>query len=300
MHLSKKKYDTVKPDLGIIIATRGRDGEFYTDTVVNCDAEFLSSRSSIVLQTSDLSRIGIGRTLYLCGHGNKKKRTISDLTMKQLAALLAKQKYRGKQTIKLASCNSLRKKRGQDLADELRHELEILGITADCTAMANDTSFYWREKDDCCYSSVHFNSGSSKIFHKFQNLLFKEICVKKRRQDFTKNCELVSQWNQAAASGSLSPMFAFTGGILPMICTTIVGIIMNINMPTSPTNAFAIAAINAYLVGEFFYFTGMSTGIICMLPLFAICTPFAIIRMIIAIVTVIIADIRIAKKFRIK
>lgn len=300
MHLSKKKYDTVKPDLGIIIATKGRDGELHTDTIVNCDAEFLSSRSSLVLQTSDLSRIGADRTLYLCGHGNKKKRTISDLTMKQLAALLAKQKYRGKQTIKLASCNSLRKKKGQDLADELRHELQILGITADCTAMAKDTSFFWRENDDCRYSSVHFNSGSNKIFHKFQNLLFKDVCVRKRKQDFSKNRELVNQWNQAVASGSLSPVFAFTSGILPMICTAIIGIAMNINMPSSPTNAFAVAAINAYLVGEAFYFTGMSSGIICMLPLFAIFTPFAIIRMIIAIVTAIIANIKVAKKFRIR
>jgi hypothetical protein len=68
--------------------------------------------------------------IYLVGHGNLQKRTISKLSMQEIAKRLEKAGYNGNQKLYVTSCEFMSSYRGSSMYEELCKELESLKISS--------------------------------------------------------------------------------------------------------------------------------------------------------------------------
>lgn len=191
--------------LGVIVGVSDKNGGLHTDSICNCDAHFLSIGTPVVLQNADFSKVPADRVLYLCGHGSRKKRTISGYTMEQIADLFVDAKYTGAQSIYIASCHSLKKKHGKTFADELTEAFSARGIGCVCKALAHDTSIVYEQDGDPILVSKNFKGLHSQFFT-FQRKLFADNVqcnADSLRQNYKKEHEKVGHWNEMAANNKL-------------------------------------------------------------------------------------------------
>lgn len=206
--------------LGVIIATKSKKGKLMTDTVVSCDAKFFSVGSPCVLQTADFTSVPAERALYLCGHGNKRKRTISGYSCQEIAEMLIAAHYTGKQKLYVASCYSLTKKHGLTFAAEIANYLADRGIDCHFEDLATNISIVCDNEKSVNCSSVYFNSLQKKIFFEAQQMLVNEVFPvdtgtlnKKIKSDKGK----ISNWNKLVNAGGLHPIMANTSSIICML-----------------------------------------------------------------------------------
>lgn len=206
--------------LGVIIATKSKKVKLMTDTVVSCDAKFFSVGSPCVLQTADFTSVPAERALYLCGHGNKRKRTISGYSCQEIAEMLIAAHYTGKQKLYVASCHSLTKKHGLTFAAEIANYLADRGIDCHFEDLATNISIVCDNEKSVDCSSVYFNSLQKKIFFEAQQMLVNEVFPadtetlnKKIKSDKDK----ISNWNKLVTAGGLHPIMANASSIICML-----------------------------------------------------------------------------------
>lgn len=206
--------------LGVIIATKNKKGKLMTDTVVSCDAKFFSVGSPCVLQTADFTSVPSERALYLCGHGNKRKRTVSGYSCQEIAEMLIAAHYTGKQKLYVASCYSLTKKHGLTFAAEIANYLADRGIDCHFEDLATNISIVCDNEKSVNCSSVYFNSLQKKIFFEAQQMLVNEVFPvdtetlnKKIKSDKGK----ISNWNKLVNAGGLHPIISSASSIICML-----------------------------------------------------------------------------------
>ena len=190
----------MKKGLGVVVAQK-INGQYYTDTICNCDAMFLSITTPVVLQTADFSKVAASHTLYLCGHGNKSKRTISGYRIKEIAQMLVQAHYSGQQEIAIASCHSLCKRHGKSMADELQEALKALGVQCSCKAVAKGTTVVLESKtDNVVTGDIPFKLRHAQIFATAQSTLFGRVEIPAEAYNMRKNREHFSDdvdyWNR--------------------------------------------------------------------------------------------------------
>lgn len=197
--------------LGIIVATKDKHGELKTDSIVGCDANFFSKTAPVVLQSADFSKVQTDRILYICGHGSKKKQTISGFRMQELASMFVNAKYTGKQPIVIASCYGALKRHHKDMAQQLQQAFSSLGVDCTCSALATGTSFVWESDSEVQCNSVRFNKVFTSICMGLQNRFIKETPDANKtaiQHDYKVRAESVSVWNKNVATGRM--MFTFS------------------------------------------------------------------------------------------
>lgn len=244
--------------LGVIVGVSDKNGNLHTDSICNCDANFLSIGTPVVLQNADFSKVPADRVLYLCGHGSYKKRTISGYTMKQIADLLIDAKYTGEQLIYIASCHSLKKKHGRTFADELIEALSAKGVRCTCKALAHDTSIVYEKDGESILVSKNFRGLNSQFFS-FQRKLFADDVqcdTDSLRQDYKKEHENVCRWNETAANNRLLAWLmsiVALESILLSLATAVVFYLILSNAGLSMNEA--MNTILVWIATEYFTFT---------------------------------------------
>lgn len=112
--------------------------------------------------------------VYICGHSNKKKQTISGYTMLEIAGMLYhKCKYRGEQKIVIITGYSKYKNENkEDMADLLREGLETFGIKAEVEAFAQHTAVLVEYFGNAYANDIPY---ASYIFSKIQDRMLQKI-----------------------------------------------------------------------------------------------------------------------------
>lgn len=148
---------------------------YLIDGVLVYDAYCLSSSVPHLLQgmTKSIS-LNDGEPIYLCGHGNGKKQTISEYTMEELAGLLATHcNMTNISKMYIMSCHGKHKnKSGDDMASLLKAELLKLGIDLDIESVCENTTIvvdYFNKAlvADKKYNTVYFTIQQSKYQKRF-------------------------------------------------------------------------------------------------------------------------------------
>lgn len=293
--LGKTEECVVPKGVGLIIARQNKKGQLTTDSVVNCDAHYLSISTPVVLQNADLSKIASDKIIYLCGHGNKRKRMISRYSMKQIASMLVEHKYTGNQKIVIASCYSKAKRRGLDFAEELQKELMNLGISAECDALSAGTTLFWSDANKCHVATINPRHSVVSVFYSAQKLIAKEVSVFDLNRDYKNNHSRITDWNKAVFNKELNTYFRLNcNASYQLYMTAIIGLLCLL-LPT-PCALPVIPMIVSWVLGLILYFSGKALSMLFLLPalifLFSEIPAIAIIQ---CIVLILIASIVSAK-----
>lgn len=219
----------MKKGLGVIVAQEDKNGILKTDTIINCDAHMLSITAPRVLQETDFSKINENHILYICGHGNRKKRTISGLSMKKIAQLLVEHKYSGKQQIVIASCSAARRKHGKTFADELHDELLNLDVESECTAFSNGFSvFTENDNNECDAFTITIRS---QLYHAIllalQSYAFPEIGICEIKKNLKQYKSSVNSWNKDLVNGKIPPTVMCVQSLIITVFSFVIAIILN-------------------------------------------------------------------------
>lgn len=204
--------------LGVIVARQDKHG-YSTDSICNCDASFFSISQPVVLQTADFKSVSADRILYVCGHGNKFKRTISGYHMHAIAKMFKDAGYDGAQKIVIASCYGLCKKHKKTLADELIEAFKSIDIDAKCEAIATGTSLVWEESGRVVCKDLPALRGQNRAFITIQSAVFKagaalginKDCL---HADIKDNAADVQQWNKMAYNGKFKGAEICTSNVI--------------------------------------------------------------------------------------
>lgn len=261
----------MKKGLGVIVASKNKNGGLTTDSIVACDARFFSISTPAILQDSNFAKISKDRILYVCGHGSKKKQTISGYRMDEIAQMFVEAKYTGQQKIVIASCYGLHKRHGSNMADLLKAAFNKLGIECECEALAEGTSFVWESDNEVLCNSVRFNKVFTSICMKIQEHFIKNTFEPNSttlNHDFKVRSSDVSTWNKNVASGKLRFSFECVSQ-LALLCyavafTLIYLLINTFIFPIDITSGIPI--ILMWVAAEFFCLAGSPLGIIAWLP----------------------------------
>lgn len=256
--------------LGIIVATKDKHGELKTDSIVGCDANFFSKTAPVVLQSADFSKVPTDRILYICGHGSKKKQTISGFSMKDLASMFVNAKYTGKQPIVIASCYGALKRHHKDMAQQLQQAFNDLGIDCTCSALATGTSFVWESDSEVQCNSVRFNKVFTSICMRLQDKFIKETPDANKtaiQHDYKVRAESVSAWNKNVATGRMMFTFSCISQLILLFYAmifTIMYFIINYFIKIDIT--ISIPVILIWIAAEIFGITGSRLSIVVWLP----------------------------------
>lgn len=255
----------MKKGLGVIVAEPDKNGTLWTDTIINCDADMMSIGSPVILQTANFAKISADKTLYVCGHGDKSKRTISKLTMRELAGLFKEHGYTGKQQIVLASCYAKCKKHGKTLSDELRNELHALGIECRCDAISKEISIICPEGGEFNCASIKMKAIHKGSFFKIQNMLFGSVHTDKLTSDSKINMNTVQNWNRDAINGKLFGVNAALAEFTIIVTACIASIILRY---LSISVSIFLPMWVVWILAELFTLSGTGWSVFLWIPVF--------------------------------
>lgn len=288
----------MKKGLGVIVAEKNKDGALQTDAIVACDAKSFSISNPIVLQESNLKKVKEEHPLYICGHGNKRKRTISGLKMKDLAAMLKEHGYSGKQIIYVASCWSARKKHGKTIAEELQSELSKLGIECSCIALAEEVSLVYDTEEGVNCVFVHFTKLNRRFMFQFQQLQFSKVQNSEINRTIKENYDKVQNWNVDLAKGHYNALFSINSDLTIVVIAAMVALVCYcIGIPIKISEPLILV----WLLAEFTAFRAYSLSVLLWVPIFTACFGsfwwLAVLRIVLGLACVIFVDCKYVKKY---
>lgn len=191
----------IKDGVGLIIPRENKDGSIFTDTVVLYDATQVSKGKPWIL-SDDFSFDAVkDHVVYVCGHGNKGRHTISGMSMKKLAKKLIEHGYTGKQKLILLSCHTKSFFKSKDMAIKLSKALVSHGIYAEIESFASGTTIVTNEK----IADVNFTLSERHFFFAIQRLLSQKITLgshTKQQGIATKQDKIIHEWNSSFVNGN--------------------------------------------------------------------------------------------------
>lgn len=128
------KYKFMTGTVIIVGKKTKKSNKFKVDAIVTYDSFCLARKNSnfniYLLQHKDKSKIKLLGRVYICGHGNEKKQTISDYNITEIANELNHNFILNNCDIRIMSCyGKVKNSNGKDMADLLLSNLKQLGCS---------------------------------------------------------------------------------------------------------------------------------------------------------------------------
>lgn len=158
-----------EPGVSLIVGDR-KDNAVEVDGIILHTAYCLSENVSLI---EDGKIEDTTETVYICGHGNKVERKIGGRKMPEIADLLIKAGYKGKQQVYLIACSANEKYKGKTMVNLLEEELnkKLHRVVSDATG----TTVTLMNNSGLTESwLLNFDIGEKQILQEYQDKFTKD------------------------------------------------------------------------------------------------------------------------------